>query len=281
MVVDGEPRSDDVETGAHSLVCTHEIDLLSCIAEEVIQRQASPPLVLVLIGKCGNGKSSVANTILGLGRFQTRRAVGSVTKEFQMATFDGSAGGIRDGGRIHSDTPIIVVDTPGLGDPDKPDEVLQDELRTQLATIETCLQQNGVLPRFVLLLVLGVHNRVTNDDIQAVQGLRAAFGNKFMNTTMVVWSHGDLLGAGGLDEYLANATERVQSFLVPCRSVIFNNHAAYGSDSHIAQVSALLDVACCIAGALPKLSGKAARRVRQAAKPTLPPPRPIFSCYLL
>ena len=124
-----EPDSDDEGPGEHGG------------GEEDGEQPA--PRVLMVVGKCGVGKSAFANQICGRKIFESRRGAASVTQDVQIETRDCclAAGG----------SPVCVVDTIGFGDPDHGPEVTQTALREQLDALEAVAQQvEGV--RWCILL---------------------------------------------------------------------------------------------------------------------------------
>ena len=162
---------------------------------------AAAPLVLVLVGKCGAGKSSTANTLLGQRRFESKRSAGSVTSCCQSAVTVAPCG-----------REVCILDTPGLGDPEVPVERLHEEMVRGVAEVA---EAYGGEAQFALLLVLGVAGRVSEDELKAFGALGGAFGLSLYQHSLVVWTHGDLLrpSEGGMDGYLQGAGEAVAAFL--------------------------------------------------------------------
>jgi hypothetical protein len=163
-----------------------------------------PPLVLVLVGKCGAGKSSTANTLLGQKRFVSLRSAGSVTRRCQSAVTVAPCG-----------REICILDTPGLGDADVPLEQLHAEIVRGVAEVAEAYSD----AQFALLLVLGVAGRVGVDDLKAFGALGGVFGLSLYEHAMVTWTHGDLLrpSEGGMDGYIQGAGDAVVAFLEDVR----------------------------------------------------------------
>jgi hypothetical protein len=163
------------------------------------------------------------------------------------------------------ETPIVVVDTVGLGDPAVPANVQHRELRNRLAWIEALAQTAyGRPPRFALFLVLGVQGRFTEDDVAGVSGLKEVFGSAFLAKMGAVWTHTDLLGQGGLAAHVAGLQGYMQEVVhLTCSSVLLNNMLPVGEESHRQQVAALIQAADRHAMRLPKPTGKFGKRMRQ------------------
>ena len=131
------------------------------------------PLVLVLVGKTGVGKSTTANTLIGRDVFESRRAASAVTACCQSAST--RTAGV--GRAVH------VLDTPGLSDPETPDEELWAEIIRGVASLaESC----GAGARFALLLVLSCANRVDEDELRAFGSLGRCFGARLYEHSLIV-----------------------------------------------------------------------------------------------
>ena len=183
------------------------------------------PLVLVLLGKMGQGKSSTANSILGHAAFETRRAAASVTNSCAVETLSpyaavermptdpmavlrgggGGGGGGGDAGSARS-RGLVVIDTPGLGDPSKHEATTYHAIMSVLDMTEKTLGSlgGGEGPEFAFVLTLGVHNRIGSSELNELIALRSVFGGRMWSRSTVVFTHGDLLTGPGetLESYL-------------------------------------------------------------------------------
>ena len=105
-------------------------------AEAAAGVAATPsPLVLVLLGKIGQGKSSLGNACLGFSAYESRRAAASVTHSCAIETLGPEVAA----GRLGSSAGrrgLVVIDTPGLGDPSMPEGTLYLNIRKTLDTVE-------------------------------------------------------------------------------------------------------------------------------------------------
>jgi hypothetical protein len=210
---------------------------------------SNSPLILILLGKTGNGKSATGNLLVGRDVFLSQPGVGSVTQESARAvgTWKGN--------------PLTVVDTPGLGDPNHTSQTLQRKIEEGIAAAAS----PGA--RFALVLVFGLHLRVTVEDVETISSLEAMFGKNMMNSAVAVWTHGALLEARTLEEYFQGAPPGLSQLLSQVRggSIVVEHK---GCTSEQAQLSreAILDGAASVSGPLPvprPLGGKKARRIRQ------------------
>jgi hypothetical protein len=264
--------------GVPATSAMHDESVVSFVeAVQVAEPSSAPvrPLVMFLVGRMGSGKSSTANLICGEALFLARRSVAAVTGECATRVLapESQAGS-------HPSPlarPVIVVDTPGIGDPGRSIADIFSSIVEKAAWIEKELAFcPKIVADFAIVLVLGVNTRVTDTDLQSWWALKHVFGSRWLASTVIVWTHGDLLGPGGLDDFLEGASEDVLQLLRMAAGgqiVVKNRMAEHAhvaadpaaSEAYNAQRHRLLDAAQAIAGPLPKPRGKQARRLRQHA----------------
>ena len=180
----------------------------------MLQDSAPPPLVLVMVGHCGVGKSSTANTLLGRSEFTARRSAAAVTHKCQRARTVSATG-----------REICILDTPGMGDPEIPDVQTRKEM---LRGFKEATAEYGEACDSVLLLVMQVGGRVSTDHLKAFGMLGSVFGLQMYHHAVTVFTHGDLLpgtGQDGLHGYLSGASEACNAFLRDVRggSLLLSN----------------------------------------------------------
>lgn len=156
------------------------------------------PLVLVLIGRVGAGKSSTANTLVGqlVEPFTTRHSASAVTAacRAEHAEIDGQR--------------VIVLDTPGLGDAATPEEEVLNEIRRGVKE----LTPTGAA--MCILWVMSLNSRVGEEEHAAIAYLeQKLFGMKMLESTVVVWTHADSLDGSGLAGFLQGAEDRLRDLL--------------------------------------------------------------------
>ncbi|XP_059211563.1 GTPase IMAP family member 7-like [Centropristis striata] len=130
---------------------------------------------IVILGKTGAGKSSVANTIFGKELFKIGDTASSETRECQAETK--SVNGRR----------ITLIDTPGFFDTDIPEEELKAE-------IVRCITECAPGPH-AFLIVLKVE-RFTKQEQDVITRISQYFSEEVFKYATAVFTHGDQLSDG-------------------------------------------------------------------------------------
>lgn len=222
--------------------------------KEELLPAATPPLVLVLVGRVGVGKSSTANCLCRpTVPLAAKRAASAVTSACQTleATING-----------HD---VLVIDTPGLGDAAKTEAEIFEEIRNSLKV----LVPEGA--RVCLVLVLSFQARVGEAEMEMNQGFEdRLFGRNYLHQALVVWTHADLLDGTGPDEYLADADPSFMRMLSTARGgQIYVANRLGQTDTEATYDSIVKQALTCAEARIPyatkRFGGgrKAARRQRQ------------------
>ncbi|KAG5021084.1 hypothetical protein JHK87_016939 [Glycine soja] len=177
---------------------------------------------LVLVGRTGNGKSAVGNSVLGRRAFKSKSSSSGVTRVCELQR------------TIIKDGPIVnVIDTPGLF----------DGTHSAGKEIVKCIDmaKDGI---HAILMVFSVKTRFSEEEQATFLALQALFGHKIVDYMIVVFTGGDELEENEetLDDYLGHeCPQPLKDIMILCgnRKLLFDNKTK-DKEKQLGQVQQLL-----------------------------------------
>ncbi len=150
---------------------------------------------IVLLGKTGVGKSSLANTIFGEELFKVDHSFNSGTSKCQAET------------RYTKGGSITLIDTPGFFDTDRSEEEMKPEM-------EKCIIESAPGPHAFLVLLKV--EKFTEQEQAVIHKIQQYFSDDALKCAVVVFTHGDQLSEGmNIEEYV-NKSEGLNDLVRKC-----------------------------------------------------------------
>ncbi|KAF3837257.1 hypothetical protein F7725_004721 [Dissostichus mawsoni] len=150
---------------------------------------------IVILGKTGAGKSSVANTIFGKKLFKTNNTANSETRKCQAET------------KTISGRSITLIDTPGLFDTDKSEKELNPE-------IVRCFTDFAPGPHAYLILLKV--EKFTEHEEAVIAKISQIFSEEVFKYATVLFTHGDQLDEGQTVEEFFHQNQLARDLLKEC-----------------------------------------------------------------